>query len=374
MNKTKISNPVRLIAFFLTGVILICTFGFTVDGWQNTDKQQAQQDSDTNNEQGDKTETPVDKEHESENTPEEPEIYIPSYTNRLTGLECSEELASKTPLAFIMDANTDCYGISRAEIICEIPTENDESRLVAFISDIENLWKIGAIAPSRDYISNLPCFFGGITISVGNDDKINYDSCITNNTAIDLSLKSGYHYTEFSKFSYSNCDLINAAIEAAKVNDSDFPSTALPFSFLDFGSEPVMGTKTAKTASLSLNKDSFAEFIFNEDAMTYSINKNGKPMQDALNGESAHFTNCFVLFADSVTYDNAECSQMVMDTVGSGVGYYLSYGTVTEIKWSATTGGVMTFYNESGEKLAVNRGNSYIYYMKSSKVDNVIFS
>ena len=34
MNKNKLSNPVRLIAFFLTAVVLICTFGFTADGWQ----------------------------------------------------------------------------------------------------------------------------------------------------------------------------------------------------------------------------------------------------------------------------------------------------------------------------------------------------
>ena len=33
MNKFKLSNPVRLIAFFLTAAILTTTFGFTVDGW-----------------------------------------------------------------------------------------------------------------------------------------------------------------------------------------------------------------------------------------------------------------------------------------------------------------------------------------------------
>ena len=37
MNNKKTSNPVRMIAFFLAAVILICTFGFTVDGWQFKD-------------------------------------------------------------------------------------------------------------------------------------------------------------------------------------------------------------------------------------------------------------------------------------------------------------------------------------------------
>ena len=38
MNKKLSSNPVRPIAFFLTAIILACTFGFTVDGWQTGDR------------------------------------------------------------------------------------------------------------------------------------------------------------------------------------------------------------------------------------------------------------------------------------------------------------------------------------------------
>ena len=111
MNKNKQSNPVRLIAFFLTGVILICTFGFTVDGWQSADKSQVQESPQVNGKPDENIMSPENNESGTENTPEEPEIYIPAYTNRLTGLECSEEIAAKTHLAFIMNADADCYGI-----------------------------------------------------------------------------------------------------------------------------------------------------------------------------------------------------------------------------------------------------------------------
>ena len=199
-----------------------------------------------------------------------------------------------------------------------------------------------------------------------------YDACSFGGQTIDLSSKNGYHYTEFSEFSYTNCDLVNAL--TAQTDNVNVINTALPFDFSDFGSEPILGTEAAKNLSVNTSYDNRTEFVFNEDSSTYSIHKNGKAFCDALNGEILEFTNCFILFADSVTYDNAECSQMVMDTVGSGVGYYVTNGTLTKMKWSATTAGVMTFYNEAGEKLTINRGSSYIYYLKSSKIDNVTLS
>ena len=34
MKKAKLSKGLRLVAFFLVTVILVCSFGFTADGWQ----------------------------------------------------------------------------------------------------------------------------------------------------------------------------------------------------------------------------------------------------------------------------------------------------------------------------------------------------
>ena len=45
MNNKRTSNLLRLIAFFLTGVILVCTFGFTVDGWLVIENNEHSQDS-----------------------------------------------------------------------------------------------------------------------------------------------------------------------------------------------------------------------------------------------------------------------------------------------------------------------------------------
>ena len=163
MNTKKTSNLLRLIAFFLTGVILVCTFGFTVDGWSA--------DKDTDN--GGLTPPPdvenPDIDAPPSDTPAEVQREI--FYNRLTGLETAEELSNKAPIAYIMDKNAPSFGLSGADVIIDIPTEKD-NKIVAVRTDNDNLWKIGSISPSRGYISNLACFFGASIISLGTEDII----------------------------------------------------------------------------------------------------------------------------------------------------------------------------------------------------------
>ena len=79
-----------------------------------------------------------------------------------------------------------------------------------------------------------------------------------------------------------------------------------------------------------------------------------------LTDDALAYDNVFILFADTVTYESASSSQMVMNTAGGGVGYYVTGGTVTAIRYEASLSGELAFYTEGGERLTVNRGTSYI--------------
>ena len=96
MNISKSSSIIRLIAFFLVAVTLICTFGFTVDGWGLKDNNTSIISGNNNNNnnsindealESPDTDLPVNNDHE---------VYIPEFVNALTGLETSEELSKKT--------------------------------------------------------------------------------------------------------------------------------------------------------------------------------------------------------------------------------------------------------------------------------------
>ena len=369
MNKTKISNPVRLIAFFLTAFLLISTFGFTADGWQigDTSNNSDKPDSSLENSSGNNKDDNLNEE-DSTNA----EIYIPAYINRLTGLEITEEEANKAHLALVLNGNSAHYGISGADLICEIPTESC-SRLIAFIPEYRELWKCGSIAPTRGYISNIAKYFGGICISYGNDDSIEYNKCNISGMHLDVSSDKKYHYTEFSNNVYTNSDLLFSGINDIEVN-LDFLSAKPPYNFVDFGKDPVAYEENLVDHIIINDSTSFSsELFYNKENNGYTLSKNGMAITDAINGKQPNFTNCFILFADSVTYDNANCSQMVMDTIGTGVGYYFTNGGMCEIKWSGSEDGNILFTLTDGTSLVVNRGRSYITFLKSSMKESIRF-
>ena len=373
MNILKSTSPIRLIAFFLVAVMLICTFGFAVDGWNVKDDTE-NKPSGKNPEQNqgstdlDKNDT---KEDESQDTTT-PEIYIPKFTSYITGLEVSEEISNKKATAIVMNPSGSSYAISSAELVAEFPIEDGSTRFLAFITDWSSAGKIGAILPTRSYISNLACYFDALTLSNGIDDSVFYKACDFSGSHFDLSKHSGYHYSEFTHYQYTNPDLLNAGLKNVGLSTVK-NDKALPYVFNEFGAAPICSSTEAASISIQYSDSSDTEFHYSADSLKYTMHKNGEEKKDMLNGKNVEFANCLVLFADSITYESANGSQMIMSTASGGTGYYFTNGSAFTISWSADTDGNMTLFDDGGNKLTINRGNTYIGYVKSTRIQSVSF-
>lgn len=343
MNTKRTSNLLRSIAFFLTGVILVCTFGFTVDGWLVGDEDTPTEDF------------PADGEISQDIVPDVPlEEEKVIYYNKITGLETGEELSDVAPLAYVMEMNSPLFGLSGADIVIDIPTEG-ENRLLTIRTDNRNLWKIGAMAPGRGYISSLAGFFGASLISLGRDDIIEYDSCVPP-SVVDAGEIS---YKEYNSYTYTNSDLLKGSVTLHEFD------VTLPYTHAEIGENIILDTPAAKA------KFEDTELVYDEETSNYIWYENGEAQRDLINGKALSFANCLILFADSVIYDNQSGTQMVMNTIGTGSGYYLTSGTYTKINYTSSQGGSMTFYSETGEQLTINRGEIYIRYLKSSTKNQI---
>ena len=372
MNTSKSNSYGKLLVFFLIAVILVFAFGFVADGWQSdTEPEPDSGDNDNNDNNTDKADENTDGQ---ENESKEPEVYIPTYVNNLTGLEVTEEDSKKRHTCFVMSSSAALYGISSADLIAEIPIENGSTRLVAFMSDSSVLGKIGSIEPTRGYISNIAKNFGASLISYGNDDTKIYASADISASHFDLTKYTGYHYTEYTQFVYTNGDLINAGLSNSGIASASSAKPMLPYVFTDFGAEAVVGTDNAKTVIIPYADGAETELYYSAADGLYTFAKSGTVKHDMLNDKTVKFQNVFILFADTVTYETKDGSQMIMNTVGSGSGYYITGGTAINITWSATESGSVSFYDELGERLTVNRGSFYIGYVKSSLTDEVKLS
>ena len=371
MNKIRLSNPVRLIAFFLTAILLTLSFGFTVDGWQigNNSSQAITPDKNDPflNSDGINNDNNADVPDNNAAIPAPPPVFY----NRITGEECTEEKANMAHLAFVMNPDLPIYGISDADIICEFPVENNGTRWCVFVSETENLWKIGSVSPTKGYISNVIKYFSSVCVSNGTDDRKSYTSSDITGQHLDLSV-GDYQYSEFVANIYTNRELVEKGLLDLCIDRNKLTPPSLPFDFTAIDSNEIHLQNTATEISINQGTSTESKIRYNSETEKYEIHRNHTAVVDKINNKLVDFKNCFILFADSVTYDNSEYSQMIMDTIGIGQGYYFTNGTYQEITWSGSVEGTLIFYTAEGQKLTVNRGESFISFVKASARNDLI--
>ena len=362
MNTTKISNYGKLVAFFVVVAVLLSTFAIAAGGWQNVDPP----DGGTAPNDDDKNDTSKDEPNQEGNQPNNPLPEAQKYFDYITGTEVTEEASLKKQFAYVIDSSSPLYGIADCPMLIEFPTESG-TRFLMLANRSKEYIKVGSIAPTRNYISNLACILGATLVSLGKDDAIAYDCLNSEDITIDLLKNAGSYYSEYTYFSYTNPDLVNPLSNSTSQN-----TVVLPYELAVLGNKAPLGNIFAYNISLPyLNQTSLR---YSSQTHKYTLIKSNSDRIDVSSPSEVAFDNVLILFSDSMTYENANSTQMVLNTFGSGEGYYVQNGMAERISWALTAEGVMTFYNTSGAKLTVNRGNSYIAFVKSSKINNVIFS
>ncbi len=378
MKSLKLNGLQRLLSFVLIAVLLICVVGFAAGGWQAPPDEEPDSgnvgnatDETDENKDGNNKQDDVDQGESGAETldppKDDPPIETPKYYSPITGLEISETQSQSVPIGFVLDTRMPLYGISGADLTLEFPTESGNTRLLAYTTNYNMLWKVGSIAPTRAFISSSSNFFGGMIVSYGSDNIVKYSAWDASKVNLDLSKISGSYYVENTHYIYTSQELVN---DAKTKNPSLTPTgyTTAPFNFSD---EAVLGATKAMTVVLPYSDLNETELYYSESSGQYLYFKSGIRKIDMLNGKNVSFTNVFVLFANSTTYEKAEGTELVIDTTGGGYGYYVSKGYMSEIRWSVDENGSLEFKTLSGERLTVNKGNSYIGYYKASRSSDV---
>lgn len=374
MQKETQGSANKVLAAVLIGVMLILMIGIVVSGWQ-TDESGANSGkgselaTNTDNLNGDteKNNGTADNFLKDENNHQK----IPEYIDYLTGLEISEKYENRNPFVLVTGANLPAYGISNSSLTVEIPTEETNTRLLNYKYDVYELGKIGAFDSSRDYITNLTSFFGGLIISNGNDDIISYSS-LSKAITFDLTKHTDAVYKENSNNLFTSGEQISKIAKKENIDLFTYKRSELPFEFCEYGAS-VTGKTEAVEVKIPYSQENVTHLIYDTSTKLYTLYKNEAAKVDMLNGEALKYKNVFVLFADVVTYETAYGTESVVKNETSGGGYYISDGTLTEIRWSVDSSNHLVFKNLNGNKLIINRGSSYIGYYKASSANSVTF-
>ena len=108
---------------------------------------------------------------------------------------------------------------------------------------------------------------------------------------------------------------------------------------------------------LKFSNSYYSTFTYDEATGKYLKQHSGKAHKDSSTGEQLAYTNVFVLETSVGSYQGMKI--MEVDWKG-GTGYYISNGTVAQIKWSKPTESApITVTDLNGVEINVNAGNSY---------------
>ena len=375
MKSLKMNSLQRLLSFLLIAVLLVCVIGFAASGWQAETKDEPDSgkvgdstDKTDENTDGDNSQT--DSSNNSDNQQDSTENELIKYYNKITGLEVTEQHSAAYPLGFTLNPFAPLYGISSSDITFEFPLENGKTRLLSYTTNYSALWKIGSLVPTRDYMSITSDFIGGIVVCYGNDDIVKYSAWNASEINLDVSKITDCYFIENTLYVYTSTDMVTSAAQKSNTLKCDGYKDA-PYIFSD---APVSGTTEASTVILPYSEGNETELYYSTVGEHYLYFKSGTRKVDMLNGKNVAFTNVFVLFANSTTYEKADGTELVIDNLSGGSGYYISKGYVTEIRWSINESGTLEFKTLNGEKLAINRGNAYVAYYKASEAQKVTVS
>lgn len=371
MKTNKTSNGLyRLVAFLLVATVLVFCVGFVASGWQGDAKTPDSGDTEKNNGKTDENKDGKQPNEKEEPDPVVPAVIVPEYTDPLSGLEIDAALAAVRPVAFVSDPSAPLYGISAASLTVEFPTEDGKTRLLSFCNEPQKLGKIGSLAPLKGYIQTVAKALGGITVCRGNEET--KDTSGTHDI-LDLNTTEGYCYTENSVYAYTNADLLTAALINQNLSRNVSVAATVPYQFVPFGQDPIRYEKAAASIQIPYSEYYASSYVYDSHSQMYSYHKGGAAKTDLLNGKNIQYKNVIVLFADAITYEYADNTRLVLNTMSCGTGYALTEGTLCTVTWSAQADGSLSVCTENGAPLTVNRGVTSLSFFKSSRRTNVTY-
>ena len=291
--------------------------------------------------------------------------------NRLTGLDnLSKEGKGKRPVAVMINnirASLPQYGIFGADLMFECLVEGGITRMMAVFADQTKIPKVMSVRSCRYYFPIFAQGLDAVYICFGcnptlgkkalKDTKIDYfdgsENFDTDFVGRDPERLKSYskEHTAFLKGDKVP-DLIKKYNMRAKYKKS---KDNYIFDFRD--PAPLDGTKCTDVR-LNFSKSYYSTFTYDAKKKAYLKTHTGKPHMDAAVNKQLQYTNVFILETECAPFPGSELVKL--DWKG-GTGYYLSYGTMREIKWHKKNyDAPIVITNKNGKEIKINRGNSYI--------------
>ena len=297
---------------------------------------------------------------------------LPHFHYPLTGLETTECASVSRPVA-VSFGNTSYalpqFGIGASDVLLEFPIENGATRLVMVTSDYATLEKIGGIRSTRNYISDVAAAFDAIQVYAGTSD-VSASVLFEGRDTLDYLTQNlgSLCYRDTSRIMPHNLmttgSLISSEIEKLGYRTTLSESFVAPYAFPEGTGRIPAGDQPASEILITFSQTQNASFSYQSESGVYLRSQLGEKQIDGIDGKTVSFTNLIVLSSDCATYETENGSEFSLLLHG-GKGKLITDGTSRDVIWGMENGS-FSLFDADGNKLTVNRGSTYIGFVRVS--------
>lgn len=297
----------------------------------------------------------------------EPSLPEAKYEHPLTGVRLEEPMTTRPILISINNAKAamPLCGLSKADIVYEMLTNQYATRCLAVITDVYNIELIGAIRSLRYGFVDITRSYDGIVVYAGgNTPIIDYlkDSGISHSNAL---ASAGAYFRDQSRLQAGYAKehtLVGMPNLMVDLFNKKGIATTVPadrnygLQFAEDGT-PASGEPAKRITMSFFTRNKTTTMNYNEATGKYEYFQYGSTMVDGKTDEVISFRNVFTLFADT----HSEGVYHVANLLGSGDGYYACGGKIVPIKWHhANPDDPFTYTLTDGTPLVQGVGSSYV--------------
>ncbi|CAM3014263.1 DUF3048 domain-containing protein [Paenibacillus sediminis] len=313
------------------------------------------------------SEGPAEVQQKQQTPPaEEAASTTPMYTAPLTGMPM-EQLVQDRPLAVMINnapAARPQSGLSKADVVYEVPAEGGITRFVAIFQSHKDINKIGPIRSIRPYLIEIGESYHGVLVHAGGSTDAYAILQKQKKEHLDEITNAGaYFWREKDRKAphnlYSSIDKLR---KGADKHGYEQQVSIPAYTFRD-ETEEASGESAKSVQVKFIASDYVVGYDYDEQAKVYKRSINGKPHIDLNTNEQLSAANVIIMGADIKVLDKVGRLSIDLDLGGEAI--LLQRGKMLTGQWVRSSGDIIRFVKD-GKEVPLYAGQTYYNIVPSS--------
>ena len=302
----------------------------------------------------------------------EPEPTGPAGTNPLTGLPMEPEYENDRPVAVMFNnlkAAQPQLGISRADIIYEVPAEGGITRMLGVFQSLEGVGTLGSIRSSRPYYLELALGHDALYVHAGGSPEAYKDIPawgVDNMDGVNGGSDARIFWRDAERkktMGYEHTLVTSGEKIQEYVDGHSRTEHKAGYAYTQTFAADGTPAGGAPAEHVTLKFSNYKTGVFDYDAASgkYLVSQYGKPHTDGALNQQVSAANVLVLETSISEIAGDTYGRLTVDLTGSGSGTYFCGGKCVPIQWSKADRNSQFVYTlQDGTPLTMGQGNSYV--------------